>query len=149
MKCYQSPPGFELVSLCPFPMTVTITPQAPPLLGIQSAYSKLRRQSVFSEGEPSCLHGDRSRYFSVQSTFSFFFRCVCGGDASDVRDWYSIYPFGCRREMYSGRNNLRYWTEFSWFQTTRAEETNTMYFYSFNEGWSNVRCRVTFRISSC
>ena len=32
MKCNQSRPGFELESPCPFPMTITITPQAPPAL---------------------------------------------------------------------------------------------------------------------
>ena len=30
MKCNQSRPGFELVSPCSFPTTVTITPRAPP-----------------------------------------------------------------------------------------------------------------------
>ena len=30
MKCNQSHPGFELVSPCPFPMSITITPWAPP-----------------------------------------------------------------------------------------------------------------------
>ena len=30
-KCNQSRPGFELVSPCPFPTTITITPRAPPL----------------------------------------------------------------------------------------------------------------------
>ena len=30
MKCYQSHPGFELVSPCPFPTTIAITPRAPP-----------------------------------------------------------------------------------------------------------------------
>ena len=29
-KCSQSRPGFELVSPCPFPTTITITPRAPP-----------------------------------------------------------------------------------------------------------------------
>ena len=29
MRCNQSRPGFELVSLCPFPTTITITPRAP------------------------------------------------------------------------------------------------------------------------
>ena len=29
MKCNQSRPGFELVSPCPFPATITITPRAP------------------------------------------------------------------------------------------------------------------------
>ena len=28
-ECNQSRPGFELVSPCPFPTTITITPQAP------------------------------------------------------------------------------------------------------------------------
>ncbi len=32
MKCNQSRPGFELVSPCPFPTTITITPRAPPQL---------------------------------------------------------------------------------------------------------------------
>ena len=31
MKCNQSRPWFELVSLCPFPTTITITPRATPL----------------------------------------------------------------------------------------------------------------------
>ena len=30
MKCNESRPGFELVSPCPFPTTITITPRAPP-----------------------------------------------------------------------------------------------------------------------
>ena len=30
MKCNQSRLGFELVSPCPFPTTITITPRAPP-----------------------------------------------------------------------------------------------------------------------
>ena len=30
MKCNQYRPGFELVSPCPFPTTITITPRAPP-----------------------------------------------------------------------------------------------------------------------
>ena len=30
VKCYQSRPGFELVSWCPFPTTIIITPWAPP-----------------------------------------------------------------------------------------------------------------------
>ena len=30
MKCNQSRPVFELVSPCPFPKTITITPRAPP-----------------------------------------------------------------------------------------------------------------------
>ena len=29
MKCNQSRPGFELMSPCPFPTTITITPRAP------------------------------------------------------------------------------------------------------------------------
>ena len=31
MKCNQSSPGFELVSPCPFPTTIIITPRAPPI----------------------------------------------------------------------------------------------------------------------
>ena len=36
MKCNQSRPGLELVSPCPFPTTITTTPQAPPKTGIGS-----------------------------------------------------------------------------------------------------------------
>ena len=32
--CNQSRPGFELVSPCPFPMTITITPWAPSIIAI-------------------------------------------------------------------------------------------------------------------
>ena len=32
MKCNQSCPVFEFVSLCPFPTTITITPRAPPVV---------------------------------------------------------------------------------------------------------------------
>ena len=34
MKCNQSRPGFELVSPCPFPTTITIPPRAPPKINI-------------------------------------------------------------------------------------------------------------------
>ena len=33
VNCNQSRPGFELVSPCPFPTTITITPRAPPWIG--------------------------------------------------------------------------------------------------------------------
>ena len=36
MKCNQSRPGFELVSPCPFPTTITITRRAPPNNGYPS-----------------------------------------------------------------------------------------------------------------
>ena len=32
MKCNQSRPGFELVSPCPFPTTITITPRTPHII---------------------------------------------------------------------------------------------------------------------
>ena len=38
MKCNQSRPGFELVSPCSFPRTITITPQAPPPLLLFTGY---------------------------------------------------------------------------------------------------------------
>ena len=58
-------PGFELVSLCPFPTTITITPQAPPNIGcyaIKSNRNKaipftlsLVRWAVLSTQSLSCL----------------------------------------------------------------------------------------------
>ena len=41
MKCNQSHPGFELVSPCTFPTTITITPQAPFLMGISPKVSMI------------------------------------------------------------------------------------------------------------
>ena len=38
MKCNQSRPGLELVSPCPFPKTITITPRAPPILWTLSMF---------------------------------------------------------------------------------------------------------------
>ena len=45
MKCNQSRQGFELVSPCPFPTTITITPQAPPFF-IEIYLSLFIRESV-------------------------------------------------------------------------------------------------------
>ena len=39
MKCNQSRPGFELVSPCPYPTTITITPRAPPMFLFNSHQS--------------------------------------------------------------------------------------------------------------
>ena len=39
MKFNQSCPGIELVSPCPYPVTITITPRAPPILSIDRALS--------------------------------------------------------------------------------------------------------------
>ena len=33
MKCNQSGPGFELLSPCPYPATITITSRTPPIIG--------------------------------------------------------------------------------------------------------------------
>ena len=38
MKCNEFRPGFELVSSCSFPTTITITPQAPPTLTVAYIY---------------------------------------------------------------------------------------------------------------
>ena len=40
MKCNQSYPGFELVSPCPFPTSMTITPRAPPVSSINKNICK-------------------------------------------------------------------------------------------------------------
>ena len=43
MKCNRSRPGFELVSPCPFPTTITITPRALPV----SARAEYDTRSIF------------------------------------------------------------------------------------------------------
>ena len=48
MKCNQSLPGFELVSPCPFPTTITITPQAPPNCNILTPSSLFFSSTSFS-----------------------------------------------------------------------------------------------------
>ena len=44
MKCNQSRPGFELVSPCPFPATITITPRAPPKMFTLPAQKRCNNQ---------------------------------------------------------------------------------------------------------
>ena len=48
MKCSQTRPGFELMSPCPFPTTITITPRAS-LLNIQ--HYKVRIKDKWSNPE--------------------------------------------------------------------------------------------------
>ena len=54
MKCNQSGPGFELVSPCPFPTTITITPRAPPFF-CNNQQKQQQKNSDFSFSWSSCL----------------------------------------------------------------------------------------------
>ena len=89
MKCNQSLPGFELVSPCPFPTTITITPRAPLcvryideffLISFQSNtlknYCIMRFEMVFFDTRSS-LHF--SKYISVYMMAS--------------NDWYRLRHF--------------------------------------------------------
>ena len=52
MKCNQSPVGFEFVSPCPFPTTITITPRVPPMLyTAQSAGAVEYTSCISAEGQ--------------------------------------------------------------------------------------------------
>ena len=51
-ECNQSRPGFELVSPCPFPTTITITPQAPPNYLTLSTKSSMKNVSIKCVYEP-------------------------------------------------------------------------------------------------
>ena len=62
MKCNQSRPGFELVSPCPFPTTITITPRAPPKISIydqqsvnRSVHSSLGFSKVLNPGSHASI----------------------------------------------------------------------------------------------
>ena len=46
MKCNQSGPGFELVSPCPYPATITITPRAPSIIIQWIEIWRVRRPNV-------------------------------------------------------------------------------------------------------
>ena len=58
MKCNQPCPGFELVSPCPFPMTITITPRAPP----NTPRAPL---TITSRGNPLRMESDSKRQHSL------------------------------------------------------------------------------------
>ena len=70
MKCNQPRLGFELVSPCPFPMTITITPRAPPNNFSLAGISPYKRSVFFF-----C-------FFGVFFSFSFrrVVRSIQGGD---------------------------------------------------------------------
>ena len=64
MKCHQSHPGFELVSPCPFPTTITITPRAPPKLLLPSLCLGFRHE----ERETQFFYADCSSIVCSQLT---------------------------------------------------------------------------------
>ena len=72
MKCNQSRPGFELVSPCPFPSTITITPRAPPnqkLMDTDWAALRIRWLNTLQRGEKSkkgCLHYNSHHHDDVR-----------------------------------------------------------------------------------
>ena len=47
MKCNQSRPGFELVSPCPFPTTISITPRVPPFICLYASFTNLQEEFSF------------------------------------------------------------------------------------------------------
>ncbi len=67
MKCNQPRPGFELVSLCPFPTMITITPRAEEVPYIppnsRTGVSPLGARGVmvivtgYGHGDPSSIPG--------------------------------------------------------------------------------------------
>ena len=61
MKCNQSRPGFELVLPCPFPMTITITPQAPPLHSYTDNTVKAPKKICGMKGEGEIDHNTVTR----------------------------------------------------------------------------------------
>ena len=70
MKCNQSRPRFELVSPCPFPTTITITPRATP-----SAHSNLSNVEVYY------LFGDikaftRTIFYNAMTFYYFKENCL-------------------------------------------------------------------------
>ena len=67
MKCNQSRPGFELVSPCPYPATITITPRAPPVLTLGAVI--LFVQSLWPEKKPEEMH---TRYHVPRGFFRLF-----------------------------------------------------------------------------
>ena len=57
MKCNQSRPGFELVSPCPFPKTITTTPRAPPkTLTLTHLPEDVREHMTHSDTFVKCIN---------------------------------------------------------------------------------------------
>ena len=91
MKCNQSLPGFELVSPCPFPTTITITPRAP-----HGCYS-LSGETISSEYfHPLCMESNALKkstnksenvktwkitrlkfILKIHITYIYIYMCVC------------------------------------------------------------------------
>ena len=78
MKCNQSRPGFELVSPCSFPTTITITPRAPP---------QTPRAPPQHHGH---LHNSymKSLAYTLMAT-----RLLYSLESSTLRGWGSIYIY--------------------------------------------------------
>ena len=55
MKCNQSRPGFELVSPCQFPATITITPRAPPALITYNGWCTIKHNQTKQNKALHCL----------------------------------------------------------------------------------------------
>ena len=55
MKCNQSRPGFELLSPCPIPTTITITPLAPPYSVLLFSFTWISAQHPLESSIGQCI----------------------------------------------------------------------------------------------
>ena len=85
MKCNQSRPGFELVSPCPFPTTITITPRAPPYI---SSLLLRKGRNGFTCGTETATERRRTQTALIDTTlctYSELYFCFSAGGHSPPR----------------------------------------------------------------
>ena len=106
MKCNQPRPGFELVSPCPFPSTITITLRAPPSLWTCLSFCFFLFSSWGPSGRQSPLIGKLFFSFIVNYHLVWF----------SVHDKARIlYVLFCRMDSGLSMYHLIVWWNFSLF----------------------------------
>ena len=101
MKCNQSGPGFELVSPCPYPSTLTITPRAPPNYSYNDS-----------------LQNRKAMVHSLDS-YNDFFNIVIGIWQRDILALFMLMV--CQVFQISMRSN-----EIKWFHIKKRQDAEDM-----------------------
>ena len=134
MKCNQSRPGFELVSLCSFPMTITITPRASPFTIViylfQSDTNNFSNKSIWpidgtltitttpGQSKPASnsnewvlytLQSTRTRCSLVSYSGYPFYRVEGEGDLTFLQEMQSVYSKSQGWRFYPDINVLKHY----------------------------------------
>ena len=105
MKCNQSRPGFKLVLPYPFPTTMTITPQAPPLDSQRNGYRHWFPKHLMRLSRGDCRFNPACRRVTIQEYLTLCIRLWITESekptpVDSIKDLVRIY-----RRKRSGKNN--------------------------------------------